>query len=89
MNLLVVINPDGQDIELGIEIDRMMKQLFWAKVKNFDFIYTKEVDNEDIDDLTSGIQEDIDAAATQAEWENVKYLYVIGGGTPKAGKAAK
>ena len=79
MNLLVIINPKGQDLELGIEIDRVMKDHFWTLVKDFDYTYTKEVDNEDFDDLVSGIKDDIDAAVTQAEWENVNFLFKIGG----------
>lgn len=79
MNLLVIINSKGQDIELGIEIDRVMSAHFWTPVRDFNFTYTKEVENEDIDDLTSGIKDDVETATTQAEWENVSYLFKIGG----------
>ena len=79
MNLLVVINSKGQDIELGIEIDRVMNTHFWTPVKDFDFTYTKEVENKDIDDLISGIKDDVETAITQAEWEKASYLFKIGG----------
>jgi hypothetical protein len=82
MNLLVIIDSTNQDQFLGIEINRIMKDLSWITVKGFPFVFTKEVDNEDVDDLTSGIQEDIDAAAFQAELKDVKYLYKIGGSEP-------
>ena len=85
MNLLIIITPNDQDLELGVEIDRVMHDLLWSSVEGFPYVYIKEVENEDIDDLTSGIEDDISVAVAQAEWKKVKYLYLIGGGSPKVG----
>ena len=86
MKLLVMISPKGQDAELGVEIDRVMKAHYWNAIDGFDYTYAKDVENEDLNDLKSGIADDVEAAFQEAEWSKVSYLYIIGG-TQHTGKS--
>lgn len=68
--------------QLRIEIDRMMVESGWTASEEFSYAFTKEVES-DYSDIESGIKADVDAATEQAEWTDVKYLYVIGDEAPK------
>jgi len=83
MNLLVIIDSKNQDEVLGIEVDRVMKKFHWIPIPGFSYTYTKEVKNENTDYLTTVVQQEVAAAADQAEWSQVKYLYTISAGRPQ------
>ena len=84
MNLLVIIDDFGQDTSLGGAIEGTMTEKEWLSDDSFTFAFKKTV-SEDIsaNDIEAQIKADVDAATLEAEWKDVKYLFVIGNHSPK------
>ncbi|SFF07280.1 hypothetical protein SAMN05518672_11570 [Chitinophaga sp. CF118] len=76
MNTIVIYDSSHQDLELGIEIHRIMLQRGWKSSDNFSFAYVKHSSNGKVP-TEAEIKEDVDVSTFQAEWDNVKYLYQI------------
>ncbi len=83
MNVLVIIDPKGQQPELGSHVNSMMKRQNWIAIPGFPYTYTKEVKSEDTNYLVTVVREEVNTATRQAEWQQVKYLYALCGIRPQ------
>lgn len=82
MKALVIFDTVAQDTSLAMEITREMEELGWTEAEYFSYAFEKEAEGT-YDEIEAHIIADVNAATFEAEWENVKYLYVIGNEAPK------
>ncbi|WP_295767489.1 hypothetical protein [uncultured Mucilaginibacter sp.] len=84
MKALVFFDTVPHDTALAIELDREMEELGWSPLETFSYAFEKEFEA-DYYEIETQLIANVDAATFEAEWQDVKYMYMIGVEEPKFG----
>ena len=82
MKAIIAISDDGQDMELGVEFDRILKDKGWSVPEKAPYLYQKDYGTSDLIKIREDVENNVQAAATQAEWEALPYTMIFTYGEP-------
>jgi hypothetical protein len=82
MNAIVIINPAGQDAELGLAFAAEMKTRKWSPVESIPDMYAKTFDLMTGEEaIKKSAKEDVEASVLEAEWEGLDYSVILASGS--------
>ena len=78
MNILIVINSNGQDEELRVAFDATLKDRNWVLNNDVPDAYTKSIDQTmSENEIKKIIEVDVNSAVEEAEWGEINYVSII------------
>jgi len=77
MNALISVKTIDQDLGLGTAFDAALQGKQWDPVTHVPFSYTKSFKTDNNTATIEKVKEEIEAAAVEADWKEVKYLVLL------------
>ena len=87
MNVLLVASSQEQDPILTGAFEEALTRRGWQVVGDVPLTYTKSFESADAQESEQQTRADVDEAAFDAEWKNVKYVFLISEQAPLTGVA--